>query len=114
MSDESEATNPKYDVAAWKDGLLAWADRMTPSKDTVLNAATTAFAFDAFIRDALHPKLRPQIEVLLDQPQLSYNTVKRTYSMAFAPGGFQAHVSPMTAEEAAEEASKAISTDAEC
>lgn len=83
--------------------LGAYAQRayLTPSKEVVLEAVATAFAFDAFIRESLAPKMLSYVEMQLNQSQISYNTEKRIYSVAFSLMPFQSFVSPITSEEAA-------------
>ena len=95
--------------------LGAYAQRayLTPSKDEVLGAIATAFEFDAFIRASIRPQLLEEIEMQLDQPQLSYNTRKRVYSMVFPMTPFQVHITPGTKEEADAEAEAAGHDDDE-
>jgi hypothetical protein len=73
-------------------GAFAQRAYLTPSKEDVLDAAETAFEFDAFIRASVHPKVQDRVAMHLAQGQISYNTEKRIYSVVFPRSPFQFHI----------------------
>ncbi len=85
---------------------------LTPGKPAVLEAAETASAFAKYILSCVAPTVVRQVELLLNQPQIGFNTRARIYSVPYPASAFQYYMSPGKASETTAPNSAAVSVPA--
>jgi hypothetical protein len=65
---------------------------LTPGKAAVLEAVQTASDFADYVLSCVAPTLLEQVQMLLNQPQLGFNTRARMYSVPYPTSPFQSYV----------------------